>query len=92
MFFSKIKYNTHFLGKSNHLINVLTTVPPTQKPEACWTKWFNRDVPGGTGDWETLEKLRKENPGKICHKPLEIQAVTAEKSIPAEETKQKFFA
>ncbi|KAK7882739.1 hypothetical protein WMY93_028913 [Mugilogobius chulae] len=42
----------------------------------CWTSWFDRDNPSGTGDWETLVYLRKENPGKICGKPLAIEALT----------------
>ncbi|XP_049915001.1 cartilage intermediate layer protein 2-like [Epinephelus moara] len=42
----------------------------------CWTDWFDRDNPSGTGDWENLSNLRKENPGKICAKPLDIEART----------------
>ncbi|XP_044233372.1 mucin-5AC-like isoform X2 [Thunnus albacares] len=42
----------------------------------CWTDWFDRDNPSGTGDWETLYNLRKENPGKICPKPVDIEART----------------
>ncbi|XP_028295532.1 mucin-5B-like isoform X3 [Gouania willdenowi] len=44
--------------------------------EACWTQWFDRDDPSGTGDWETLTNLRNENPGKICPKPANIEVVT----------------
>ncbi|XP_068199058.1 uncharacterized protein [Antennarius striatus] len=40
----------------------------------CWTDWYDRDNPSGTGDWETLSNLRAENPGKICPKPVEIEA------------------
>uniref|UniRef100_A0A3P9NI14 WxxW domain-containing protein n=1 Tax=Poecilia reticulata TaxID=8081 RepID=A0A3P9NI14_POERE len=29
----------------------------------CWTKWYNRDRPTGSGDWGQLSALRKENPG-----------------------------
>uniref|UniRef100_A0A3P8X480 Mucin-5AC-like n=1 Tax=Cynoglossus semilaevis TaxID=244447 RepID=A0A3P8X480_CYNSE len=43
----------------------------------CWTPWFNRDDPSGTGDWETLEELREENPGLICDRPLDIDVQTA---------------
>ncbi|XP_017267560.1 cartilage intermediate layer protein 2 [Kryptolebias marmoratus] len=67
-------------------------MPPTLEPEDCWTKWFNRDNPGGPGDWETLEKLRAEYPGQICRRPLDIEAVTAARHIPAEITQQKFYA
>ncbi|XP_023816898.1 cartilage intermediate layer protein 2-like [Oryzias latipes] len=35
----------------------------------CWTEWFDRDNPSGSGDWELLSDLRKENPGKICETP-----------------------
>uniref|UniRef100_A0A8C6SQ84 WxxW domain-containing protein n=1 Tax=Neogobius melanostomus TaxID=47308 RepID=A0A8C6SQ84_9GOBI len=42
----------------------------------CWTGWFNRDDPIGSGDWETLNELKRENPGKICPKPLQIEAQT----------------
>ncbi|KAK7882740.1 hypothetical protein WMY93_028914 [Mugilogobius chulae] len=42
----------------------------------CWTQWFDRDDPSGTGDWETLSNLQMENPGKICSRPLHIQVLT----------------
>uniref|UniRef100_A0A8C6TSM3 WxxW domain-containing protein n=1 Tax=Neogobius melanostomus TaxID=47308 RepID=A0A8C6TSM3_9GOBI len=42
----------------------------------CWTDWFDRDNPSGKGDFEILIKLRKENPGKICNNPLQIQVLT----------------
>ncbi|KAK7882741.1 hypothetical protein WMY93_028915 [Mugilogobius chulae] len=45
-------------------------------PPQCWTEWFDRDNPSGTGDWETLEDLRSEYPGRICPKPLQIQVQT----------------
>ncbi|KAI8513398.1 hypothetical protein Bbelb_100370 [Branchiostoma belcheri] len=38
-----------------------------------WTDWYDRDNPSGTGDWETLTDLRKENPGEICLTPTDIQ-------------------
>uniref|UniRef100_A0A087Y0V3 WxxW domain-containing protein n=1 Tax=Poecilia formosa TaxID=48698 RepID=A0A087Y0V3_POEFO len=41
-----------------------------------WTQWFDRDDPSGTGDWETIVDLRRENPGKICRDPVDIEAVT----------------
>ncbi|XP_056284407.1 mucin-5B-like isoform X3 [Pseudoliparis swirei] len=44
--------------------------------DVCWTKWFDRDNPSGSGDWETLVSLHKENPGKICPKPTAIEAQT----------------
>lgn len=42
----------------------------------CWTEWFDRDNPSGTGDWEHLSALRTENPGKICPNPVDIEAQT----------------
>ncbi|KAK7882737.1 hypothetical protein WMY93_028911 [Mugilogobius chulae] len=42
----------------------------------CWTDWFSRDHGKGTGEWETLADLYTENPGQICAKPLDIEAVT----------------
>uniref|UniRef100_A0A3Q3BC91 WxxW domain-containing protein n=1 Tax=Kryptolebias marmoratus TaxID=37003 RepID=A0A3Q3BC91_KRYMA len=36
------------------------------RPRLCWTRWFNRDRPSASGDWETLKSLREEYPGKIC--------------------------
>lgn len=42
----------------------------------CWTDWFDRDDPSGTGDWETLSSLRTKYPGKICPKPIDIEAKT----------------
>ncbi|XP_070705993.1 cartilage intermediate layer protein 2 [Pempheris klunzingeri] len=49
----------------------------------CWTKWYDRDNPSGTGDWETLSNLKKENPGQICDTPLYIEAVTTDTMTPA---------
>ncbi|XP_072313277.1 mucin-5AC-like [Eucyclogobius newberryi] len=46
------------------------------QPKGCWTKWFDRDNPGGTGDWELLSNLIDENPGKVCESPLQIEART----------------
>jgi len=41
-----------------------------------WTQWFDRDNPSGTGDWETLNSLRNENPGEICDNPTQIECQT----------------
>ena len=41
-----------------------------------WTQWFDRDNPSGTGDWETLDALRIENPGEICDNPTQIECQT----------------
>uniref|UniRef100_A0A3B4BBN7 WxxW domain-containing protein n=1 Tax=Periophthalmus magnuspinnatus TaxID=409849 RepID=A0A3B4BBN7_9GOBI len=44
--------------------------------KGCWTEWFDRDNPSGKGDWENLELLLQENPGKICEYPLQIEVQT----------------
>ncbi|XP_077363302.1 mucin-5AC-like [Festucalex cinctus] len=46
------------------------------EPKECWTPWFDRDNPSGTGDYETLSSLHKENPSKICDHPLKIDVKT----------------
>ncbi|XP_037123434.1 uncharacterized protein LOC119132359 isoform X2 [Syngnathus acus] len=46
------------------------------KPAECWTPWFDRDDPSGTGDYETLYELHKEYPGKICERPSRIEVLT----------------
>ncbi|XP_034383963.1 uncharacterized protein LOC117727657 [Cyclopterus lumpus] len=53
--------------------NQLSVGVPFRK---CWTQWYDRDDPSGSGDWETFSQLHKENPGKICPKPAAIQAQT----------------
>ncbi|KAF3849995.1 hypothetical protein F7725_019714 [Dissostichus mawsoni] len=55
---------------------------PVVKP-VCWTDWFDRDNPSGSGDWELSSDLRKENPGKICDYPLYIEVVTTDTMTPA---------
>lgn len=42
-----------------------------------WTMWFNRDKPSGTGDFETLNDIRKKYPGKVCQRPLKIDGKQA---------------
>ena len=39
-----------------------------------WTEYYNRDLPGGVGDFETLASLRRENPGEICDNPTAVDA------------------
>uniref|UniRef100_A0A3P9I640 WxxW domain-containing protein n=1 Tax=Oryzias latipes TaxID=8090 RepID=A0A3P9I640_ORYLA len=49
------------------LVARATVVPcrfPTFLPD-CWTQWFDRDDPSGTGDWETLSDLLKQYPNEI---------------------------
>ncbi|XP_017267299.1 uncharacterized protein LOC108233388 [Kryptolebias marmoratus] len=56
---------------------------PATCEEVCWTNWYNRDRPSGTGDWETLIDLQKQYPGQICAEPLYIEAVTVVGETPA---------
>ncbi|XP_078131065.1 uncharacterized protein LOC144533525 [Sander vitreus] len=60
--------------------------------EVCWTKWYNRDTPSGTGDWENLINLRTENLGQICDHPQSIEAVTTDTLTPAISTGQTFIS
>ena len=57
----------------------------------CWSRWFDRDNPSGTGDWETLSDLRTAYPGAICDEPLYIEAVTVDTMTPALATGQNIF-
>ncbi|XP_054603973.2 cartilage intermediate layer protein 1-like [Nothobranchius furzeri] len=67
-------------------------IPWPPGPIMCWTSWYDRDNPDGTGDWEDLKHLRMENPGEICAGPVDIQAVTVVGNVPAEDTGQQFYA
>ncbi|XP_058231868.1 cartilage intermediate layer protein 2-like [Hemibagrus wyckioides] len=73
------------------LILVIGLVPEIQAipPKFCFTQWFNRDNPGGSGDYEILDRLRVEYPGKICSKPLSIEARTLS-GVLASQTEQVF--
>lgn len=57
----------------------------------CWTKWYDRDDPSGTGDWELLSNLRAENPGEICANPLYIEVVDNATMTPAIATGENFY-
>uniref|UniRef100_A0A672II87 WxxW domain-containing protein n=1 Tax=Salarias fasciatus TaxID=181472 RepID=A0A672II87_SALFA len=59
--------------------------------EVCWTKWYNRDRPSGSGDWELLSNLREQYPGQICAKPLKLEVVTTDTMTPASSTGEIFF-
>jgi len=37
-----------------------------------WTAWFNRDTPGGTGDWESRSSF-----SGVCSSPIAVQCQTA---------------
>lgn len=41
----------------------------------CWTNWFDRDNPSGTGDWETLNDFYKEG-YNLCFQPQDVRCRT----------------
>uniref|UniRef100_A0A8B9P659 Cartilage intermediate layer protein 2 n=1 Tax=Apteryx owenii TaxID=8824 RepID=A0A8B9P659_APTOW len=51
---------------------------------AEWTSWFNIDHPGGDGDYESLEAIRFYYRGRVCQRPVAIQARTTEWELPEE--------
>ncbi|XP_078497068.1 mucin-5B-like [Lissotriton helveticus] len=55
----------------------------------CRTPWFNVDKPTMNGDFETMDKLRKDFGDKICSNPIGIEARTVG-GVPASETGQLF--
>lgn len=59
-------------------------------PQVCWTGWYDRDDPSGTGDWELLANLQTENLGEICDDPVHIDVVTKNDGIQAFRTGQFF--
>ncbi|KAI8513378.1 hypothetical protein Bbelb_100170 [Branchiostoma belcheri] len=74
----------------------ITTQGPTNaptEPPNCdrWTGWFDRDHPSGSGDYEALLHLRRENPGKICSTPSAIQARVRGSQVPASQTGEHFY-
>ncbi|TNN60088.1 Cartilage intermediate layer protein 2 [Liparis tanakae] len=68
-----------------------TCPPPYCDEDVCWTQWYDRDDPGGTGDWECLADFHKERPGEICEHPLYIEAVTTDTNTPSTSTGDIIF-
>ncbi|XP_032903689.1 cartilage intermediate layer protein 1-like [Amblyraja radiata] len=60
-----------------------------RKEVCCKTEWFDRDDPSGNGDYELLADLQKENPGRICTKPIACEVETT-KGVPASQTGENF--
>ena len=57
------------------IAEILLTPPPTPVcRNGQWTKFFDRDNPSDTGDYETLSDINKENPGDACSNPTAVQA------------------
>ena len=47
---------------------------PLSSVSAGWTQWYDRDNPGGTGDWELLQSLLQEYPDSdLCANPSGIE-------------------
>ncbi|XP_062406270.1 cartilage intermediate layer protein 1-like [Sardina pilchardus] len=75
-------YKVRFVCPSTYCADQQTT---------CWTRWFDRDDPSATGDWETLKELREEHPGQICANPIAIESRTVDTDAPATMTGQDFL-
>ncbi|XP_027427033.1 cell migration-inducing and hyaluronan-binding protein isoform X3 [Zalophus californianus] len=43
-----------------------------------WTEWFNHDKVSHTQGGEKISDLRVAHPGKICNRPIDIQATTVD--------------
>lgn len=44
----------------------------------CWTAWLNRDIPTGTGDWETVSEFRKGYRRHMCPSPTAIEVASVD--------------
>ncbi|XP_068199459.1 uncharacterized protein [Antennarius striatus] len=77
-------------GKMCNDYKVRFMCEPPYCAKECWTNWYDRDDPAGTGDWETLSDLRRENKDKICENPLQIEAVTVKTMTAATNTGETF--
>ncbi|XP_078578752.1 uncharacterized protein LOC144863450 [Branchiostoma floridae x Branchiostoma japonicum] len=62
-------------------------------PEGCpsWTRWYDRDDPSGTGDYEILSRLRMEHPGEVCPAPSTMEARVKGSNVPASQTGDHLF-
>ncbi|XP_051934899.1 mucin-5AC-like isoform X2 [Hippocampus zosterae] len=67
---------TKWLGITLVLLHTANHVQAGGNHKKCWTKWYNHDNPDNNGDYETLSKLRRENPMEICDVPIQIEART----------------
>ena len=38
-----------------------------------WTRFFDRDNPSGSGDYETLRGINRENPRSACSNPTAVE-------------------
>ncbi|KAM4750600.1 cartilage intermediate layer protein 1-like [Anableps anableps] len=68
--------NTDQINRNCSDYKVRFSCSPKSCENVCWTKWYDRDNPTRTGDWENLGALHKENAkGSICAIPVYIEAV-----------------
>jgi hypothetical protein len=58
----------------NKLKRCLSDIPFSLSPTSRWTQWLNRDVPGGSGDWELLREFAKD--GQACSDPIAVECAT----------------
>lgn len=75
---TQLKTTTH---NCTYLCNTGKCINQTQTGN--WTVWFDRDGPGGSGDWE-----QKINFPTVCMNPLAVQCVTVSGEIPSSQTGQ----
>jgi len=43
---------------------------------STWTRWYDIDDPGGTGDWETKSAVDGAYPGQVCAIPINVRCQT----------------
>lgn len=72
--------NSYIYSGQTTFLNVTLTANQTY---GNWTQWFDKDGPGGSGDWE-----QKINFPTVCIDPLSIQCVTVSGEIPSSQTGQ----
>ncbi|XP_045142328.1 cell migration-inducing and hyaluronan-binding protein isoform X3 [Echinops telfairi] len=65
-----------FLTEHGELFNVSSSSEWVQDVE--WTEWFHHDRVSYTKGGEKISDLRAAHPGKICNRPIDIQATTAD--------------
>lgn len=71
---SKVMITNAQTGESISLKTLLLLLRTCQETQGNWTRWLNRDNPGGSGDYETLNDFLKE--GMACQEPLAIECQT----------------
>ncbi|XP_063078724.1 uncharacterized protein si:dkey-205h13.2 [Engraulis encrasicolus] len=76
----------------DYKVRFVCSPPYCDTQKLCWTKWYDRDDPSATGDWETLSSLRTAYPAdNICANPIAIESRTVDTNTPASMTGQDFL-